>query len=322
MISDNAGNLYGTTLAGGKYTGGTCRSAGCGTAFELSPPSQGSTTWTETVLWNFKGNLNGDGAQPYSRLTWDAAQKNLYGTTLNGGTELSLGTVFELSPSVGGEWSETVLYAFCVNGSPCADGAFPNAGVSLDPRNGTLYGTTDQGGFRGQWGVVFELTQNTGGDWVENTIHSFAPQSGGNPFSEVSIDKNGDLYGTVSAGAGLAQCGGAWRLTPQTGGAFTASSILFNQSGANGCNPVAGVLLIPSENSGFSTAPKGGTSNNGTAFKITGAKETTIYNFCTESGCADGSNPSGSVTQRGRVGYGTTLNGGAFNQGVVFEITP
>ena len=322
LISDNAGNLYGITLAGGKYTGGTCRSAGCGTVFELSPPQQGTSLWTETVLWNFKGNLNGDGAQPYGRLTWDAAQKNIYGTTLNGGSELSLGTIFELSPGSSGEWNESVLYAFCPNGPPCADGAFPNAGLSLDAGSGILFGTTVQGGFRGQWGVVYELSQNAGGGWIETPIHTFTPQSGGNPFSEVSIDKNGNLYGTVSTGSGLAQCGGAWRLMPQMGGIFKASNILFSQSGTSGCNPVAGVLLSPLEDSGFGTTPTGGASNKGTAFNITGAKENAIYNFCSESDCADGSNPSGSVTQHGRAGYGTTLNGGTFNQGTVYEITP
>jgi hypothetical protein len=320
LISDSAGNLYGTTAVGGTFSGGTCHGAGCGTVFELSPPGNSGGSWTETVLWNFKGNLNNDGAQPFGRLAWDAVG-NIYGTTQTGGVEASYGTVFELTPVSGGGWSEAVLYEFCASGSPCPNGALPLAGVSVD-ESGNLYGTAYGGGFHGLWGVVYELSPTSGGNWTESTLHEFMPQTGGNPLSEVSIDSQGNLYGTTSAGQyeGSGQCGSAWKLTRQSG--FKASNFLFNQSGANGCAPASSLFLDLAANTAFGSTSKGGTSNSGTVFKITGSKETVLYNFCQQSGCFDGSTPSGSLTQHGRALYGATASGGTFNQGVVFEITP
>ena len=85
LIFDKNGNLYGTTLAGGTYNGGT--------VFELTPAGGGG--WTEQVLHSF--NKNGtDGYYLWASLIFDGAG-NLYGTTWVGGT-YGNGTVFELSP--------------------------------------------------------------------------------------------------------------------------------------------------------------------------------------------------------------------------------
>ena len=111
LVFDAVGNLYGTTLEGGTY--------GRGTVFELTPAAGGG--WTEKVLHSF--NHNGtDGYSPYAGLIFDAAG-NLYGTTYGGGTN-SYGTVFELTPTGGGGWTEKVLYNFNYNGT---DGAAPYA---------------------------------------------------------------------------------------------------------------------------------------------------------------------------------------------------
>jgi uncharacterized repeat protein (TIGR03803 family) len=98
LVGDRAGNLYGVTEAGGVNREGT--------VFELSRASGGG--WTETILHSF--GSNGDGYSPDSGLTIDA-KGNLYGTTIFGGSHV-LGTVFELSPSSGGEWTETILFNF------------------------------------------------------------------------------------------------------------------------------------------------------------------------------------------------------------------
>src|SRR5215831_15605981 len=88
FISDWKGNLYGATGAGGTYSAGV--------VFMLSP------TGKETVLYEFKGQSNGDGASPHGRLAFDA-NGNIFGTTQSGGTN-GTGTVYELSPKRGGGW--------------------------------------------------------------------------------------------------------------------------------------------------------------------------------------------------------------------------
>jgi uncharacterized repeat protein (TIGR03803 family) len=143
VVFDSAGNLYGTTGGGGAY--------GLGTAFELSPQSGG--TWTEKVLHSF-GNGT-DGIQPVHPLIFDSAG-NLYGTTLDGGTTscgaFYAGTAFELSPSTGGNWTETVLANFCeeTGGGGGESLIFNSAGV--------LFGTTYSGGTN-DGGTVFEINQ-------------------------------------------------------------------------------------------------------------------------------------------------------------------
>jgi uncharacterized repeat protein (TIGR03803 family) len=103
VISDAAGNLYGTTYYGGAYGGST----GYGTIFELTPKAGGG--WTEKVLHSFNDNGK-DGYAPLGSLIFDGAG-NLYGTTEFGGVYAS-GTVFELTPKAGGKWMEKVLHSF------------------------------------------------------------------------------------------------------------------------------------------------------------------------------------------------------------------
>jgi uncharacterized repeat protein (TIGR03803 family) len=141
VIFDAAGNLYGTTIEGGAF--------GDGTVFEMSPNPDG--TWTETVLYSFQGGL--DGSFPSSStLTFDKAG-NLYGETFGGGNDRcpgGCGVVFELSPTEGGSWTESVPGWF--NGT---DGWSPWQSLVFDAA-GNLYGTTQDGGAYGD-GVVFEL---------------------------------------------------------------------------------------------------------------------------------------------------------------------
>jgi uncharacterized repeat protein (TIGR03803 family) len=91
VIFDTAGNLYGTTVNGGNLS---CLGLGygCGVVFKLAPKSKGG--WTETLLHTFS---DPQGVFPYGGVTFDAAGKNLYGTTAGNGRTLD-GTVFELAP--------------------------------------------------------------------------------------------------------------------------------------------------------------------------------------------------------------------------------
>jgi uncharacterized repeat protein (TIGR03803 family) len=135
LISDGAGNLFGTT-AGGTYNAGL--------VFELSPGPDGG--WRDTVLYNFTGGADGSGL---SGVVLDQAG-NLYGAAIIGGNTTGSGTIWKLTPSTTG-WALSVLYSFS---GP--DGNGPAAPVVLG-QAGNVYGTTDVGGAHGA-GVVFELT--------------------------------------------------------------------------------------------------------------------------------------------------------------------
>jgi uncharacterized repeat protein (TIGR03803 family) len=147
LVMDASGNLYGTTTSGGFNVNSFCRQ-GCGVVFELSPGSGGS--WTETVLHSL-GAYPSDGYSPVGGLIFDAAG-NLYGTALAdmlyGG-----GTVFELSPSASGKWSEKTIHHF---GHHAYDGIIPTGYLVLDA-SGNLYGTTALGGAYDN-GTVYEIT--------------------------------------------------------------------------------------------------------------------------------------------------------------------
>ena len=135
LISDAAGNLYGTTLIGGTNGGPT----GGGTVFELTP-SNGSYTFQ--VLHNFTGAADQYG--PIGLLAIDSSG-NLYGATLDEGA-FGLGSVFKLTNN-GGQWIYSDLHDFT------GDGENPADGPTVDP-SGNLYGTAYPGGN----GVVWEIT--------------------------------------------------------------------------------------------------------------------------------------------------------------------
>jgi uncharacterized repeat protein (TIGR03803 family) len=141
LIADTAGNLYGTTYEGGNYN--------LGSVFKLTIGK--NNTFTQKVIYSFKGYANKDGAYPYySGLTLDSAG-NLYGTTYQGGSSaannLNYGTVYKLAE---GTYKESVLWSFGTTG----DGYYPYHEPILV--GGKLYGTTNSGGLHGG-GVVYEV---------------------------------------------------------------------------------------------------------------------------------------------------------------------
>lgn len=172
-LTDLNGTLYGATEAGG--SGGCPSAGGCGTVFAIT------TSGKETVLHNFSGGA--DGAAPNDDLI--DVNGTLYGTTGGGGSS-NAGTVFSIKSS----GKEAVLYSF--KGGK-TDGAAPWAG--LTNVNGTLYGTTVNGGAVGD-GTVFSITLSG----KESVLHSFARyQDGQYPYADL-LDDNGTLYGTTPYG--------------------------------------------------------------------------------------------------------------------------
>lgn len=138
LTIDAAGNLYGTTSSGGG-------ALNAGVVFELT---QHANVWIETVLHNFNQH-SGDGNGPSNSVAFDAAG-NLYGMTIGGGSH-GRGTAFELTPTAGGAWTETMLNNFSGQG---AGGYFPNSGPLFV--NGNMYGIAASGG-RNNQGTVFEV---------------------------------------------------------------------------------------------------------------------------------------------------------------------
>jgi uncharacterized repeat protein (TIGR03803 family) len=151
------------------------------------------------VLHAFAGK---DGGGPFASLILDA-QGNLYSTTWSGGT-YGRGTVFELTPSSGGRWTETVLHSFCAN-SRCRDGGLPVAGLVFDSA-GNLYGASNT--------ATFEMEPETGG-------RSFSVIYDGGSGTGFATDKKGKLYGTLGPGkyhegavAELTRGSGGWTYHP------------------------------------------------------------------------------------------------------------
>lgn len=188
VVLDSSGNLYGTTYGGGN---------GWGTVYELSLVG---STWVRSDLYTFQGST--DGIAPYSGVVFDQ-QGNLYGATTAGGAHDG-GTVFQLAPSNGG-WTFSLLYSFSGNGGG------PVNNLVMDAA-GNLYGTTSADGAHGL-GSVFELSRD-GGSWSYNDLHDFTGGSdGSNPNGVVTLDINGNLYGTAWGG-GADNKGVVWEITP------------------------------------------------------------------------------------------------------------
>ncbi len=246
---DTAGNLYGTTAEGG--SGHACP-AGCGAVYELTPSGGG---WTENVIYSFQGGS--DGKYPSAGLALDNAG-NLYSTT-SGGGKYGYGTVFELSYSAGGGWTEKVLYSF-QNGS---DGNTPQTGLVFD-RYGNLYGGTDSGG-TGGGGTLFELSPGSGGNWTFTTIYSFVGGDyyGPPPGSVFAFDGSGNLYGTSAGGAYT--WGNVFKLTPSAGG-WTYQDLYDFTCGDDGCFPSG--VIVDAQGSLYGTAG-GGLTGFGNVWEIT-----------------------------------------------------
>lgn len=259
LVADSVGNLYGVTNAEGATNSH-------GSVFKLSPPAFGSTRWTETVLYAFKGG--NDGAYPLAGLVFDS-RGNLYGTTGEGGgfnvCAGGCGTVFELSPPAAGSnsWKETILHAFS---SP--DGSQPMSQLVIDSA-GKLYGTTYHGGASGL-GVVFRLARPARGTtaWTESILHSFGGTDGAEPQAGLVRDAVGNLYGTTSAG-GSSSMGTVFELSPPPAGSPKWNeTVLHSFGGSDGQTPTT-KLFLDSAGRLYGTTYSGGSTTLGTVFEVT-----------------------------------------------------
>jgi hypothetical protein len=295
LVSDGAGNLYGTTSLGGLKN----RNYAAGAVFELSPASGG--TWSETVIYEFRGVT--EGQSPNGTLVFDK-QGNIYGTAQH--------VLFELTKGTNGTWSENIIHRFDSN-----EGA-PNGDLTWDSA-GNLYGTTPQGGLDGE---VFELSPQPNGTWTEHILYSFPSTFGlGSPVAGVAFDSKGNLYG--AAGGSSNGLGGIYQLSPQGNGEWTATAIYIFTGGSDGRFPNSRLVLDSNGNLfGTTTAP-------GEVFELSPFsggtwKETTLHTFTAQS---DGDYPQGALAfdSRGNL-YGTTTFGGLGCNGgmcgIAYRLTP
>jgi uncharacterized repeat protein (TIGR03803 family) len=197
VILDPAGNLYGTTQMGGDLS---CDfNLGCGTVFELSPSGSG---WTETTLYTFESTDN-LGTNPTAGLVLDTSG-NVYGSANSAGIQNSV--IWKLAYA-DGSWTPSVLTDLRGNSGP-------HSALTIDA-HGNLYGTTREGGARFE-GSVFELSQQNG-SWTYTDLHDFHIDDGWQPIGGVTIDPNGNLYGTTGyggTGSCFDGCGVVWQITP------------------------------------------------------------------------------------------------------------
>jgi uncharacterized repeat protein (TIGR03803 family) len=303
LVFDAAGNLYGTTEL---------------TAYQLAPEADGS--WQATTIHVFGRGFTGDSLYPYGALTFDSAG-NLYGVTTSNG-----GAVYELVPTAGGRWIGKLLHGF----SEALDGKVPNGGLIFDAA-GNLYGTTAYGGHLGGCtpegrgcGTVFELTPSAGGVWTETILFEFESSgtAGYDPTAGLIFDSSGNLYGGTSGG-GRFGGGAAFELSPTGDGHWTEATLHNFGDGMDGSFVISS-LVLDSAGSLYGTTYAGG-PHFGTAFELsnTGAggwKEKILHNF---GGGDDASDPdSALILDRAGNLYGTSLEGGEYGFGTVFEITP
>ena len=235
LVFDRAGNIYGTTLAGG--------ASDKGTVFQLAHSSGG---WTESVLYSFTGQA--DGANPGGGLVLDSAS-NLYGTTYNGADEG--GSAYELTPS-GTGWIENTLHDFYPG-----PGQNPVAGMVFD-QAGNLYGTTSERN------TAFELSPLASG-WMFATLYQFFALETPNRGALV-FDAAGNLYGATANG-GTYGYGTVYKLSPSSNG-WTATELYSFTGGSDGRDPSSGVVLDANDNI-YGTTGEGGTYGQGTVYEIT-----------------------------------------------------
>ena len=211
--------------------------------------------------------------------------------------------------------AECQTFSIIYNFTNQNDGGTPLAGLSYDGKN--FYGTTNTGG--SGYGNVFELSPS-GSNWALTPLHSFtAGSDGAAPDARVLIGPDKTLYGTTTQG-GPSTFGTVFNLKR------SGNSVLYSFLGGNdGAQPSAGDLIADSMGNIYGTTSQGGTSGNGSVYKLVRSKngsytEQQLYSFGRGT---DGAFPIGGVVfdKAGNL-YGTTTLGGEYGYGMIYELKP
>jgi uncharacterized repeat protein (TIGR03803 family) len=305
VIRDAAGNLYGTTVGGGKDNWGA--------VFKVDVSGK------EAVLYSFTGGE--DGHFPDAGLVRDGAG-NLYGTTSGGAVCLECGTVFKVGPT----GKQTVIHRF--KGPP--DASHVLTGNLVLDASGNLYGASYYGGLTSgcadtTWGcgTVFELSPNGKGGWSETVLYKFkGGTDGAYPYSGLVRDASGNFYGTT-AGGGNSSCDGLGCGTLFKLDSTGRETVLYRFTGGSDGEIPGEQLALDAHGNLYGTAERAGNSacmdGCGTAFELdTAGKLTVLHAFDGK----DGAYPGTLLLDSAGNLYGATFQGGTYNWGTVFEITP
>jgi uncharacterized repeat protein (TIGR03803 family) len=292
-LVDLNGVLYGTTSRGG--------SGDYGTVFKIT------TRGAEKVLHSFKAGK--DGEAPNAGLT-DVGGV-LYGTTAYGGSDDD-GTVFRITT----RGAEKVVHAFTAQSNNGVDGALPED--ALTNVDGTLYGTTKNGGNGSNDGTVFTIS--TSGK--EKVIHAFSGRDGENPYGALT-DVNGALYGTTCGGG--VSAGSEGTVFKMTTSGHEDWSYSFKGAPDGACPGYGSLTLIG--DALFGTTTRGGTTEGGmgagTVYKITTAGVEKVMHVFQAQSEGDGAVPESGLASLGKLLYGTTSEGGGTGyDGTAYQIRP
>jgi uncharacterized repeat protein (TIGR03803 family) len=259
-----------------------------------------------------------DGAQPNAGLTFDRGGK-LYGTVRTGHSGSNWGGAYQMRLH-NGSWIFNTLYIF--------DGTLENR-VVFGPQ-GLLYGASPNNLTGFPYGYLFSIRPAINActtalcTWNFTWIYGFTGSADGGTvrYGDLIFDQAGNMYGTASLGGDSHSDGVVFKAVG-SGSNWTESAIYTFAGSPDGSHPFAGVVF-DSTGALWGTTSAGGSSGNGTIYKLTPSgsswTEQVIYNF---SGAADGGYPVGGLVPDGMGNfYGTTASGGSNGGGTVYELTP
>jgi uncharacterized repeat protein (TIGR03803 family) len=297
IVQGGDGNFYGATGSGG--------ATGYGTIFKITP------TGELTTLYSFCSQQNcTDGYDPGSGLI-QGSDGNFYGTTLGP----VFGTVFKITPS-------GTLTSLSLLPSYAQQDPGNNNSALVQASDGNFYGTTTNLGVA-QGGSVYRITPSG----TVSTIYSFGNTFDGvSPFATLVEGEDGLLYGTsygglITVAPGTYVNGDGVIFSVTTSGELT--TLYTFTGGGDGSSTDSQGLSLASDGSFYGVANKGGPGGDGSFYQISASGNfKTLYDFCGQSGCPDGEDPSGIILQ-GSDGnfYGSTQIGGADDLGTLFKVS-
>jgi probable HAF family extracellular repeat protein/uncharacterized repeat protein (TIGR03803 family)/VCBS repeat-containing protein len=267
-----------------------------------------------TTLVSFNST---NGSLPLGGLIADA-HGNLFGTTNEGGRDQG-GTVFEVAKTADGYASTpTTLVSFNIT-----DGRQPYGSLFADA-HGNLFGTTAGGGANGA-GTVFEIAKTADGyASTPTTLVSFNGTNGADPLAGLIADGHGDFFGTTAEG-GANDAGTVFEVAKTAHGYASTPATLVSFNGANGLHPEAS-LIADAHGNLFGTTLEGGANGAGTVFEVAktahgyASTPTTLISFDDPHAPGPQGSEAGLIADNHGNLFGTTIIGGAYGDGMVFEI--